>query len=657
MVNEKNKTLNYNTMKHLSLLFVVLSLLCAPLLATSCTKTNEPVDEPQTETSVTITTTTVEAAAMGGSHSVEYTITNGLDGIDIVAESDVEWVHDIKAADGILSFIVDANNTVNARTGLLLIRYPQVSAITLTINQAGAEEAFTLEVKDLTTTSCSTLVKAKDENTIFITYMAQVDYLYASGIYTAEDLFMDDYNYYTAMAHGAGITDLQKFMLDQEIAYRGTSYISWTNMLPETEYVLYAYGIEFNEDNTSYTLSTPVSYQLVTLTPNELFDVAFDVNITVNGPAAHYEFSPIDWDGKYYLEVVDQNSYNYIEEGYDIDDAYCKMIADTWLSMITETMASGYTVEQLYNIMCLEGSDEFSEMLQADTKYMMLLYAIDMVDGLPQVVSRPYFKHFQTEPVGASDMTLDLKVENLYVRVADVTITPSTIEQYTAALVRKDQVIEGTNEEIMSWLTDVFVLEPYTGVSATHLNSLEPDTEYSLLAFGYYGGTITTDLFRHDFKTEPAGECLNSVVTVNWGGPYSLMELEAADDQYYGYGQFESMGWYAMWSEIVTAEPAIDVFHCIYSAEEYMNNGEAGIFEDLVSNASPHTQLLTGENGKVYVMCAITMDYKGNYSDMWVSDPFTMTYNSSTKRPIEELLDRLNGTSATTSRALMPAQR
>ena len=644
-------------MKHLSLLFVVLSLLCAPLLATSCNETNEPTEEPQTGTSVTLTTTTVEATAQGGSYSVEYTITDGLAGIDIVTERNVEWIHDIVAADGTLSFIVDANNTVEARKGEIRIKYPQVSAITLTINQAGAEEAFTLKVEDLTTTSCTSRVTAKDNNTIFIVYMSQLDYFFVNGIYTSEDLFLDDYNSFVSMAEAYGSTNLEKFMLDNEIAYRGTSYISWTNMLPETEYVLYAYGITFNEDKTSYSLSTPVSYQMVTLASRELFDVDFDVTITVNGPTAYYEFEPIGWDGKYYLEVCDQRSYNYVEEGYDIDDAYCKRIADTWLSMINETMASGYSAQQLYEIMCLEGRDEFGEMLEADSKYMMLFYAIDMVDGLPQVVSRPYFKHFQTEPVGASDMTLDLKVENLYVRVADVTITPSTREQYTAALIRKDQVISGSNEEIMTWLTEGFVLEPYTGVSATHLNSLEPDTEYSLLAFGYYGGIITTDLFRYDFKTDPAGECLNSVVTVNWGGPYSLAELEAADDQYYGYGQFESMGWYAMWSEIVTAEPVVDVFHCIYSAEEYMSSGEAGIFEDLVSYPSPHTQLLTGQNGKVYVMCAITMDYKGNYSEMWVSDPFTMTYDSSTKRPIEELLDRLNGTAATTSRALMPARR
>ena len=184
----------------------------------------------------------------------------------------------------------------------------------------------------------------------------------------------------------------------------------------------------------------------------------------------------------------------------------------------------------------------------------------------------------------------------------------------------------------------------YTKGFTTHLNDLTPDTEYTLLAFGYYGNVVTTGLFRYDFKTEPAGECSNSVVTVNWGGPYSLIELEAYDDAYYGYGQFESMGWFAMWSEIVTAEPSRDVFHCIYAAEDFMQYGEESIFADLTSYACDTTQILTGQNGKLYVMCAVTMDYRGNYSDMWVSEPFSMTYNSSTKRPLEELIDKLYNT-------------
>ena len=35
------------------------------------------------------------------------------------------------------------------------------------------------------------------------------------------------------------------------------------------------------------------------------------------------------------------------------------------------------------------------------------------------------------------------------------------------------------------------------------------------------------------------------------------------------------------------------------------------------------------------------MDYKGNYSDMWVSEPFRYTYNADTKKPLKELIAKL----------------
>ena len=42
-------------------------------------------------------------------------------------------------------------------------------------------------------------------------------------------------------------------------------------------------------------------------------------------------------------------------------------------------------------------------------------------------------------------------------------------------------------------------------------------------------------------------------------------------------------------------------------------------------------------------MCAVAMDYKGNYTDLWVSDPFSFSFNNGTL-PIEELLEKLGYT-------------
>jgi hypothetical protein len=435
---------------------------------------------------------------------------------------------------------------------------------------------------------------------------------------------------------------LKEFFLMNYIAYQGEYSIEWTGMMPGKEYVLYVYAIEFNEENSDYWLASPITYQMVILESEELKEVEFDIDVEINGPNASYDITPQNWDGYYYLTVYEEGDYMY--RTTPADDAYSKLISNVWLDMMAELMASGYAPDQIIGLMCLQGHEEYSELLKGDTNYAMVIYAVDMVDGMPQVVSKPQIKNFTTEAIGASDMTLDIKVENKYVRVADIIITPSINDPYTVAIVATNEVPNKSNEEIIEWCNKSFDMESYQGEIFSHINSFKPDTEYTVLAYGYYGGVVTTDLFRHDFKTDPESECENSVVRVDFNGPYSLAELEAYDpDRFYNYGMFETMGWYAMWAEIFTETPTQDLFYCIYSAQEVAVYGEQAILDDLVAYGCDTTQILTGENGTLYVMCAVCMDYRGNYSEMWISEPFMYNYDSSTKRPLEELIEKIFG--------------
>ena len=114
-------------------------------------------------------------------------------------------------------------------------------------------------------------------------------------------------------------------------------------------------------------------------------------------------------------------------------------------------------------------------------------------------------------------------------------------------------------------------------------------------------------------------------------------------DEFYQYGMFESMGWYAMCAEIETVQPEGYVFMNIYTAEEIVTSDMNYIKSDVVQYTSPRNCLFVGENDKLYVMCAVTMDYKGNYSDMWVSEPFSFSFQKGT-RPVDELLEKLGYT-------------
>ena len=631
-------------MKHLRLFLSFFAIL-GSMLFTSCTDTSEQgVDD--SKISLTFETTTVELDGKAGSYAVGYTIKNGIEGIDIATKCEATWISNIRTEGGKLHFDYEQNLTTTERSAAVIVSYPTLNSVIVKITQSVNDAVtFTMSLTSQTTTSCVTTITPSDPEVTYIVYMAELKYLIGAQIGTTEALFMDDYNYFMNFANMVDAPKLKEFFLANYFAYQDEQVIEWAGMMPGNEYVLYVYAVEFNEANDDYAIASPISYQLVTLDGPELTTVEFDVNIDVNGPKADYSIAPNDWNGKYYLSIYDESDYMYRSVNRPVDEEYSKLVSDIWIDMMSELVISGYTADQLLELMCLSGNVEYGETLKANTNYALVIYAIDKVDGLPQVVSTPQVFNFRTEEIGASDMTIDIKVENKYVRVADITITPSANEPYTAAVISKAAVPEGSNKQIIEWLNSNLTMESYSGEISSHINTFQPNTEYSVLAYGYWGGVVTTDLFRMDFKTDEEGECENSVIRVDYGGPYSLMELEAYDpDYFYSYGMFEDMGWYAMWAEIFTEQPTQDLFYCIYSADKVVTQGIDAIFADLVSYTSQKTALFTGENDKLYVMCAVAMDYRGNYSEMWMSDPFSYNYNASTKRPLSELLDKLYNT-------------
>ena len=616
------------------------------LLALTLGACEQPtVENPTTETSVTFNELEVNVGYEECVTTLNYTINNGINGIDIVAEPTAAWITNITAKDGELKFAVTRNNSSEPREAKIKVKYPNVEDITIKVTQQQFSAiTFDLNITDATSTACTSVITPSNSDYVYIAYMSEVDYFLSLNITLPEELFDDDYQYYMGFAEQYEAPKLKEFMLANYFAYEGTTSIDWTGMMPGKEYVLYVYAIEFNEDNTDYTMASPVTYQLVTLESPSLSEVEFDVEVDIYGPEVEYKITPKNWDGKYYLTVYEEGDYMYRDENKPAEENYSEIVTSAWLNMMSELLVSGYSSDQLMDIMCLEGYAEYGELLKGSTNYAMVIYAVDMVDDLPQIVSKPQIINFSTEEVGPSDMTFEIKVENKYVRVADITVTPSKNDPYTVAIVATEEIPDSTNPEIIAWMNNNFVMDSFRGEIFSHVNSLHPDTEYTIFAYGYYGGVVTTDLFRYDFRTDPESECENSVIRVDYNGPYSLAELEAYDpDTYYQYGMFETMGWYAMWAEIFTENPSNDLFYCVYRAQEFSVYGEESIFEDLVSYNCEKTQLLTGENGALYVMCAVTMDYRGNYSDMWVSEPFMYNYDASTKRPIEEIIEKIHG--------------
>lgn len=133
---------------------------CALTLA-SCSDKPEPEPQPQpgpiSDPVIILDKESIDAPAEGGTFSVNYTMENIPEGATPNVEKDVEWIKDVTVEDGVISFVVVANEDLESRSTTLDVRYVGYVGGLITVTQAAKEEepqpempTIALEVSDIT---------------------------------------------------------------------------------------------------------------------------------------------------------------------------------------------------------------------------------------------------------------------------------------------------------------------------------------------------------------------------------------------------------------------------------------------------------------------------------------------------------------------------
>jgi hypothetical protein len=300
----------------------------------------------------------------------------------------------------------------------------------------------------------------------------------------------------------------------------------------------------------------------------------------------------------------------------------------------------GYTAEQTIETLCNTGSDTHGAVLNANSDYISVTYAVEIVDGIPMLSSRPVVKRFTTGNVEASNMTFDVELNACYTRVLDFTVTPSNNDGYTILILNKS-ALDGitTDDEIIDYAVNGYWLDEYQGEYNYYNCYLKPETEYSILIFGYYGGVATTGLTRLDVKTEAVAPAENSVTNIVTYGPYdpvAIAELDPSYNSFAGYaGNFVMLHWLELENDDFSG-----VYHYIYDTNTVANYGDQAVFDDLVYYSYNFIAADLGAFDTEYVIAGVVQDYRGNYSDMVYSEPFV--YTTGQLRDAQEFIDLAN---------------
>ena len=630
-------------MRNLTKNLVMLSIALVSLIA--CESHNE---EQTKKPIINLDTATIEVVAEGGEHSVNYTITNATNGASLSIKEDAEWISEVVVAADKVTFVVDANDNEVERTAALVFEYPQAEPTTLNVKQlagsAPTVEAFEIEIEDICATSATTKVTPNDQQIYYVMYKSDIQYFYDSGITNDDELFEDDMFYFKRGAEFDDIT-LKKYMENNKVLFQGVTRATWPDLRPAQKQVLYVYGIEFNEDFTDCTRITDVVWMLIDPPMAELGSATFDVSYDVKGANVTFDVTPQGWDGLYTIQIYDNNEELYLDPTQSITDEYIRKLGEGWISMFSNNLNVGISAEEILEYTCYTGAQQRRFELTSYTLYTAVIFAVDEVDGFYQMVSRPKVINFSTEMVQPSDMTIDINVDNLYVRVCDLKITPSKNDESYKMLLTPTEYFESgyTDEDLIDAVLYDYSSFAYTfqGEVSSHINTLYPSTEYIVVTFGYSGGVITTPVFKKVFTTEAEGECELAVTDVAYGGPYLPSELKALDPvRFYNLPDGADSYMYVMWMEVKTDKPTNDIFTYYVDTLTYEYYGEDIIFFDLLIATCDPVSTALAQYDYDYYICAAAFDYKGNVTPMWRSE--SIAFSASDARPAEELIEKLN---------------
>lgn len=354
---------------------------------------------------------------------------------------------------------------------------------------------FLLEVSDITSTSCHFSVKPSDKEMSYVVMLVEKSEFDAfENEYAYQDNDLEWFNS-KALEEGKSLKEwLEGFL------HKGDFEADEAGLMPESEYYLYAYGLNYEGYFT--TGVTKVGFSTPEIVRKEM---SFEIAVTDIGMTqAKVSVKASEKDGMFFMNVFSMQQYQ--EWGGD-QTAFANHAA----ALVDYYATMGRTLEEIVtNLSSVgEGAMVFDG-LTADTEYMAYAVGIDenfFLNTAPAIVK------FTTSQAVQSENTFTIDITGATFCSVQGTVTPSNEDPFVCAIQPKTQLdLYGSDEEIMydlvatyeKWgaLADVL----YTGetVDLEKISSLSPETEYAVICFGW-DGAPTTPLTRAEFKTAAAG--------------------------------------------------------------------------------------------------------------------------------------------------------
>ena len=487
----------YHRMIMMKRVFLGVAMIVAAMVGLcSCERGGEDVKE----SGIILYNSEMEVGVDAATLRFNYDIKNRIEGVELNIACAEEWLTIDKIGETIVEFSV-AENGGEERVATLNLTYGNEKN-TLKIRQKGYVAPLTLTVEKADATSVTFSVAALDEEMTWIGQIVGKDW-YES--FTTEELLDEDMRYYNGVANEMGIS-LEEY-LSGILSCGSHSNIRMSGLDPETEYVVYIYGLSSIGEVTTRVFHA----EFATEAPYEGNDVTYDINVEVNRAIATITITPSHEGVAYFNNLITREDFE--AYGGDINKA-----ADAVIAKIVEDYAAwDYTLAETfeYNTDYLATQYEFEAM--ANTEYVAFAFKWNEKCERLSEVSYAWFEIGEIAP---SENVITMDISNVTQSTFDIVTTTTNLDPYVIFPIPAQDIAKmRTDDAIFEYILNTYgtsglVYYLCEGDVEGTFSGLEAGTNYAILAFGYEAGTLTTSIVRENITTAEAGDVDACVYTI-----------------------------------------------------------------------------------------------------------------------------------------------
>lgn len=441
-----------------------------------------------------------EIACDGTSGSISYSVENAVDGKSAVPSCEESWISSFEEdEEGVITFTVTENESDESRTAVVTLSYPGAQNVEAKVVQAGQgdanpDEALVISVANVTSFTAEVSVMPADDEMTYLLLTRSKSEFEEAGDDNA--VIASDLELFSSYAEKEGVS-LELF-LEAVMLRKGVTEGVMDTFLPDSEYYIYAYGI--NKDGT---VTTDLYKEYVKTKPVTEYDDKINIEAeSVSSRSIMAIFTPESEKFRYYAGYLTSAEY----ESYG-DEIASKIIEE--LTLILQ-MNNALGNPMTWNDLTVSGAGMLPALsLYAGTSYSFFAFGID--NGYRNTAL--FDKEISTLAVEVTDgCTFDVSYSDISSFEATVRIEPSSsqtryfmtyVESASLEGLSSEQVADAcmnaAEEAGINWATSNLI---HTGVYTEKFTDLIPSNQYSVIVFGVNPeGDRTTDVSVTSFTT------------------------------------------------------------------------------------------------------------------------------------------------------------